>query len=256
MGSTESFDAATKTATIAITFDVDALRAISDVNFTGTNETKPDYFMFTGFWAGNTTGSLGLANNGSSTSDTTGVWSSWVKGTSKANNTDAGLGSVFTSATNWENIDSVALVYSYSTPETGATTTNVALSIGYTDGSEITTYGNTKSNIVFNGISGFAATGVTINDTYVTSYDVSNVYSDLDTAKTMSAALISSQAIPEPTTATLSLLALAGLAARRRRKQSVGNTHYLSKPRRIRRGFFIYNEEGQRKHLPNGGFYG
>ena len=213
MGSTESFDSATKTATIALTFDVSALESISDVNFMGDDATRPNFFMFEGTWAGNASGSLGLANNGSSDADVTGVYSSWVKGASSGKSTDCGLGSVFSAATDWDAINAVSLVYSYSTPESGATTTNVALSIAYTDGS-VATFGDTKANIVFSGVSGFASTGVTINDSYVVSYTVDTTYTSLENAKLKSAAL----AVPEPTTATLSLLALAGLAARRRRK--------------------------------------
>ena len=217
MGAEETFDAATKTATIALTFDVAALEAISDVNFTGYTASKPNFFMFTGTWGDGTSGSLGLANNGSSSSDTTGMYSSWVKDSSSGQSTDCGLGSVFTSSTNWDAIDAVSLVYSYSTPDSGATTTNVALSIGFTDGT-VETYDGTKANIVFGGTSGFASTGITINDTYVTSYEVDTTFTSLDDAKTKSVALLPSTSVPEPTTATLSLLALAGLAARRRRK--------------------------------------
>ena len=202
----------TKTATIALTFNVDALESISDVNFTGNGSTKPNFFMFTGSWANDVAGQLGLANNGSSGSDTTGVWSSWVKGDSSGQATDTGLGAIFTSSTNWDNIGAVSLVYSFSTPETGATTVNTAITIAYLDGTAASTAGETKSNIVFNGVSGFAATGIEVNETFVKNYEVSSVYTTLNDAKVMSVALI-----PEPTTATLSLLALAGLAARRRR---------------------------------------
>lgn len=213
MGATETFGSATKTATISLTFDVAALEAISDINFMGNGETKPNFFMFNGSWGSGEAGSLGLANNGSSGSDTSGLWSSWVKGDASGQATDTGLGSIFTSSTNWDIIEAITLVYSYRTPTTGATTVNLAVSIGYDDGT-LTTYGETKSNIVFSGTSGFSSTGLTTNDTYVTSYEFSSDYTSLEDAKKMSAAL----AIPEPTTATLSLLALAGLAARRRRK--------------------------------------
>lgn len=212
MGATETFDA-TKTSTIALTFDVAALEAISDVSFLGNAATKPNFFMYNGTWGTGETGALGIANNGSSTSDTTGMWSSWVKGGGSGQATDTGLGSIFTSSTEWALIDAITLVYSYNTPAEGATTINLAVSIGYTDGT-ITTFGDTKSNIVFSGASGFSATGLTTNDTYVASYEFSSDYTSLEDAKKMSAAL----AIPEPTTATRSLLALAGLAARRRRK--------------------------------------
>lgn len=212
MGATETFDSATKTATISLTLDVAALEAISDVNFTGQDDTKPNFFMFNGSWAENQAGALGLANNGSSTSDTTGLFGSWVKGSTSGKATDTGLGNIFTTSTNWTLIDTISLVYSYSTPEEGATTTNIALSIRYTDGA-VTTYGENKSNIVFNGISGFAATGVTINDSYAVSYQVDTTFLSLAEVKAKSESMV-----PEPTTATLSLLALAGLAARRRRK--------------------------------------
>ena len=227
VASTEMFDAATKTATIALTFDVEALESISDVNFAGDVATKPNFFMFAGSWAGGDAGSLGLANNGSSGNDTSGLWGSWVKGANSGNATDTGLGSIFTASTAWDNISAVSLVYSYSTPDSGATTTNVALSIGYIDGSTTTTYGETKNNVVFNGNSGFASTGVTVNDDYVATYEVSTAFTTLDDAKTKSAALV----VPEPTTATLSLLALAGLAARRRRNSvsysTLGCTSHL-----------------------------
>ncbi len=211
MGAEETFDAATKTATIALTLDVDALKSISDVSFDGATET-PNFFMFNGSWQGGDVGSLGIANNGSSTTDTTGLYGSWVKGSSSGQATETGLGSIFTSSTAWEDIDAVSLVYSYSTPTSGATTTNLALSIKYEDGT-VDIYGDTKSNVVFSGVSGFAATSVTINDDYVSTYEVSTNFTSLNDVKSMSAALV-----PEPTTATLSLLALAGLAARRRRR--------------------------------------
>lgn len=148
--------------------------------------------------------------------DESGFWGSYVKASSSGKAVDTGLGRVFTSSTDWDTIKNISLVYSYSTPESRATTTNVAFTIAYLDGT-ISTQGATKNNIVFNGVSGFTSTGVTVNDTYVVSFDANTNYTTLDEAKSLSAAMASAS-IPEPTTATLSLLALAGLAARRRRR--------------------------------------
>lgn len=203
----------TKVATVALTLNVDQLATISDVNFDGASEAY-NFFSFVGTWAGvEGTGKLGLVSNGSSTTDKTGIYGSYVRGTSSGKSVDTGLGSIFTSSTDWSNIVAVSLVYSFTTPDSGATTVNTALTIGYKDETVPVTYGETKSNIVFSGVSGFAATGLEVNDVFVKDYEVSSVYSNLDTVKAMSVDLI-----PEPTTATLSLLALAGLAARRRRR--------------------------------------
>ncbi len=214
MGATETFDTAIKSGTVAITLDIDALRAISDVSFDGAGEVAR-FFAFNGTWHDAKGGYIGLVNNGSSSSDKTGLFCTWGYDTQSKTNHDIGLGGIFTSATVWDNIRDISLVYSYDTPTSGATTTNIALSISYLDGSEIATFSATKSDLMFGGNSGFAATSLNINDTYAASYNFDTTYRSLDDTKALSVSMLS---VPEPATATLSLLALACLAARRRRK--------------------------------------
>lgn len=215
MGATETLDPALKSSTLAITINTEALRAISDVNFDGAGEVHT-FFTYSGTWHDGKEGYIGLVSNGSSTSDKTGLFCTWKYGTQTSTNHGIGLGDIFTSATNWDNISAITLVYSYNTPASGATATNIALSISYLDGSDVSTYSATKSDLMFSGTSGFAASTLNVNDTYAVSYEFDTSYKSLDDVKALSVAMLPT--IPEPTTATLSLLALAGLAARRRRK--------------------------------------
>lgn len=207
--------AATKSATITLLFNVSALKDISDVSFDGASETA-DFFLFGGKWANDVDGKLGLANNGNSASDTSGVYSSWVKGSSFAKNTATGLGSIFTSSTNWALISAIALAYSFSTPDSGASTVTVAVLVKDISGT-ITEYGDTKSNIVFNGSSGFSATSLTVNETYVSRFDYATgeSFSSVTDAK-----LAATSFIPEPSAFGLlaGLGALALVASRRRRR--------------------------------------
>ena len=211
----ESFDA-TKSATITLLFNVSALESISDVNFGDDATKKPDFFMFGGNWGSGEAGSLGLANNGSSTSDTSGFWSSWVKGSGSGKSTDTGLGSIFTASTDWDTISAVALAYSFSTPDSGASTVTVAVSVKDTNGN-ITEYGDTKSNIVFSGVSGFSATSLTVDDTYVDSFNylTGESFTSVDAAKSVATSLV-----PEPSAFGLiaGVGALALVASRRRRR--------------------------------------
>ena len=210
----DTFDA-TKVATITLSFNVDALEAISDVSFAGKTET-PDFFTFAGTWADGDTGSLGLANNGSSSGDTTGFYSSWVKGDSSGKAIE-GLPSVFTSETDWTTISKIALAYSFNTPDTGATVVTTALAIAYTDGTVSVKGAQNSDDIVFSGESGFTATSLNVTDAYVTSYEYSAVSAFADVATAEKAALA---VVPEPSAFGMlaGLGALALVASRRRRK--------------------------------------
>ncbi len=73
------------------------------------------------------------------------------------------------------------------------------------------------------GLGGSSASGVTlssisVNTAYVTAIAITDTNIQGLTAANAATALMNTVAVPEPATATLSLLALAGLAARRRRK--------------------------------------
>ena len=114
-----------------------------------------------------------------------------------------------TSANNWQN----------AMPD-GGTTTTLSGDIAWDgDSFALTLY----SSAIDNGTTAFNY------DLGLTSLDLSKVMITLEGGKkddgdnawktgSVSALSISTPAVPEPTTATLSLLALAGLAARRRRK--------------------------------------
>ena len=114
--------------------------------------------------------------------------------------------------TGWDNVASAGLVYSF-----GATSgTAVSFTLIDNDGNMlVNSYvlaGDLKS-----GSAGKAA--LTFDDSVLTSYYF-NEYMGGNEAnmQALSATVATTAPIPEPTTATLSLLALAGLAARRRRK--------------------------------------
>lgn len=212
---TESFDPVIKSATVVLTLNVEALGAISDVSFDGAGEVY-SLLKFNGTWHDGNTGWIGLVNNGSSTTDTTGLYATWGYGEQSKTNHDIGLGGIFTSDTNWSNISDIALVYSFNTPASGATTTNIALAIGYLDGTEAAVFSASKSDLMFNSNSGFAANSLEINDTYASSYTLTtNNFISLDDAKAAALA-----AVPEPSAFGLlaGLGALALVASRRRRK--------------------------------------
>ncbi len=229
MGAEETFEKTYISATVSITLNVDKLKDISDVSFGGAGEAY-DFFTLNGTWEDGKVGSIGVANNGSSTQDKTGFYSSYVYGYKDNGDPNGGRGvglglaDVFTSSTDWSNIESVTLSYTYDSSLTGnvtlagaeegktfdGTQTSATLVISYKDGSNPLVKTSTQTNMYFSikdgqvpvdTVSVFQTTGITVNDTYVSSYEFTGL-----------------KTIPEPTTATLSLLALAGLAARRRRR--------------------------------------
>lgn len=203
----------TSAATVALTLNIDALKEIAGAGFGGISEANV-IFAFSGAWGNGTTGELGVCNNGSSAQHITSIYCYALLDATSSKNVSTGLGALFDSNTDWNSFDAISLVCSMvnSTEEQVALTT--ALSIRYTDGS-IVTYGGQSADIRWNSgaVHGFTAGGVTFSDELVLSSTTYTGALSLDEAKAFSADLV-----PEPTTATLSLLALAGLAVRRRRK--------------------------------------
>ena len=117
---------------------------------------------------------------------------------------------------NMENAVGGALTFAFA-PKEAATDVygiSIALTVAYADGSITTIVGNASGYSWSNN--DYKATEIFYDDAYITAPTVTKTgnwtHADLVTAN--KAAL----GVPEPTTATLSLLALAGLAARRRRK--------------------------------------
>lgn len=98
--------------------------------------------------------------------------------------------------------------------KTQAQQSSAALTLYY-NGSVVATATLGKNNCTAQVLDTFALGGRNINTNNTTNFSFTNVqlYSGV-----LSESQISTLSIPEPTTATLSLLALAGLAARRRRR--------------------------------------
>ena len=116
-----------------------------------------------------------------------------------------GLGSIFTT-----DVTDAVLTYSHSA-EGGSI---AYLTVMKTDGT-LLNYADKRGNYKATGNNRHVET-FTFNDAYVLSADAYVVDSVISAADAFT--LNKNKLVPEPTTATLSLLALAGLAARRRRK--------------------------------------
>lgn len=140
--------------------------------------------------------------------NTSGLYGCWNNGGAY----DFGMGSGFQSADFWAGgvTAAITLTYKYDDGTTGTFTLldaegNVLKSVGATFNTSLRGQGLSFSTVVFD--SNIVTKGYVFNQ---------RVYSA--DAKALGQAAAAAALIPEPTTATLSLLALAGLAARRRRK--------------------------------------
>ena len=106
----------------------------------------------------------------------------------------------------------------------GALTLGSGITLGSGLDAEIAKLTKGDSLVLFTGVTGLSYSGQTVAlmSTEVAPVDAATVFNGLDTgvyeiAFAQNNVSINMLSIPEPTTATLSLLALAGLAARRRR---------------------------------------
>jgi len=116
-----------------------------------------------------------------------------------------------TEGTGWDAVKGAAITYTF---HSGSGTKGALTLIGADDEIIInhnTTMGGLKS-------SSAVAAAISFGDVVTGYYYSNNVLSEADAKEASKLAAIASISVPEPTTATLSLLALAGLAARRRRR--------------------------------------
>lgn len=124
-------------------------------------------------------------------------------------------GHALNNAFSMEDAVSGALTFAFApkAAETDVYGISVALTVAYADGSTQTIVGNTTGFSWSNNP--YKATEIFYDDAYITAPTVTKAgnWTHADLVAANKAALV-----PEPTTATLSLLALAGLASRRRRK--------------------------------------
>lgn len=205
--------------TVALTLDVAELRTLLEKNQTITSwGTDIICYACNGSQTGVTVNG-GSQNNKINTSS---LYARW--GTDIAWNPNGGTDVVWNGSTNlsdlngnaagtgWDDVAFAGLVYSFGS--TSGTTVSFTLigKDGNTIVDSIVTAGGLKS-------SGAGAAALTFDDSVVSSYYF-NEYkgASTDDMKNLAQLAATTAPIPEPTTATLSLLALAGLAARRRRK--------------------------------------
>ena len=215
-GTTTSYWTEDGNFTVALTLDVASLRKYLEQGQTpvwGTNIVSYD--------AGGT--ATGVCINGGSSSNkvnTSGLYARW--GTNINWNSTCFTSGNDLATLNWDNVGSAGLVYSF-----GATTgTAVAFTIRDTEGTALVdsylTAGGLKSSSATNAVltlhNEMVAAGYFFDDRL--DYDAAD-YKALAAAAAGAAIPATegwTRVIPEPATATLSLLALAGLAARRRRR--------------------------------------
>ena len=158
-------------------------------------------------------GSSGWVNE-YSTIGNSGLYGSWNGKGSGAEVGNYNLSSPDFASLNWDNIGSIALTLSYQYEHNEGNGTNMAVAIFDKDGNQIgsTTYGSHTGLRTSSSLS-----SIEFSDAVTSAYLFGSRISEND-AKAIAAELGQMAVVPEPTTATLSLLALAGLAARRRRK--------------------------------------
>ncbi len=196
-GTTITLDTEQSSLTAVVVLDVEKMK---DVMLAGASLSKHTLIDFT-----DTDGAdIGLQTNYSSDNNkisTSGLYGSWNQGSAYSFGMDSG----FELSTFWDTTvaASAVLTYSYNT---GTTAVFSALK---SDGSMVTLGGTW--NTTLKG-SSFAANEVVFDVDLV---EKSFVFNGVSTVE--QATYLATTVIPEPATATLSLLALCGLAARRRR---------------------------------------
>ncbi len=208
----EGYDTRSGDFTVALKLDVEELGMLLEQGQTPAWGTDIVSYLCNGTWTGVTV-------NGSSSNDAiknSGLYARWGKTTNwnsvqwQGNTNLADLNGVF-AGTGWDAVASAGLVYSF----------------GATDGTAVafTLIGNDGSVLVDSYVfaedlksSSAGAAALTFGGSVAASYYFDGYKGGSETDMKALAGAVATASIPEPTTATLSLLALAGLAARRRRK--------------------------------------
>ncbi len=190
-----------------VSLDVDALKGAMIVGSSLAKYTLIDMQ--------DTDGSdIGLQTNYSSENNLikySGLYGIWNQsGAYNVGMSAAADGSGMEAASFWTNAvgASAMLTYSYSAG------TNAVFTICYANGNTVTLGGSANTSLKGSGLT---ADKALFDGNFVDEAWVFNTSLSVAEAKALTEA-IASVNVPEPTTATLSLLALAGLAARRRRK--------------------------------------
>lgn len=199
--------------TVALTLDVTELQTLLEKGQTPAWGTDIIKYVCNGTATGVTVNG-GSNNNQINTSGLFARWGDTTNWNSVQWQGDTNLSDLNGDAagTGWDNVASAGLVYSF-----GATSgTVVSFTLIDNDGNTLV-----NSYVAASGLKSASAgkAALTFDDSVLTSYYFNEYMGGNETnMKALSATVATTAPIPEPTTATLSLLALAGLAARRRRK--------------------------------------
>ncbi len=206
-------------STVGITLDVNAVR--DRLKKDGMNDASCDYCDFVSFFT-----LQGVASDDPNNSIAQGLgidaWEQYVvlsgfRGTykditSQASYNASDLLGISNLTLPWNSMESLSMVL-VSTENSPKDVLTCYISFSDQSG-KITTYSGALTTAPRDP---YPFTTLNINTDYVKEFEVYNSsMSEQDAAK-FSVTLLTGESVPEPTTATLSLLALAGLAARRRR---------------------------------------
>ena len=213
MGGNTGYDTLGNNFTVALTLDVTELQTLLEKGQTPAWGTDIVSYVCNGTQTGVT---VNGGSNGSSI-NTSGLYARWGTTTNWNSVTWQGADNLSdlngdAEGTDWDNIASAGLVYSFS----ATSGTSVAFTLIDTNGNAVidsyVTAGGLKS-------SSAVAAALSFGDAVSSSYYFNEYMGGSEAnMKALSNAAAVAAPIPEPATATLSLLALAGLAARRRRK--------------------------------------
>ncbi len=183
------------------------------ISVTGTNDAKYGLAIGSANYGAATVhnGIVGMYNRDAATLDSLSSWSGDVKytlSTNASSPTPSNLSSISVA-----DIVSAAVTFTCD----GTTKATAYLTLVSADGSSTTYYGSNTSLKTSAGL-GNDLTALGLRTDYITSVYLMAGIATAEEARLMNAGAIAAKPVPEPATATLSLLALVGLAARRRRK--------------------------------------
>ena len=223
MGGNTSYNTLGNNFTVAMTLDVAELRTLLEQGQTKAWGTDIISYDSTGNEDA-TTGLTGVTVNGLSSGDTinsASLYYRWQDNAAYGKNSD-GSSTITAGAylsdlngdeagTGWDNVASAGLVYSF-----GATTgTVVALTLLDANGDTIVEYFDDSATGL--RTANAVASTLTFDDSVASSYYFDEKISDQETLTALAVAAATTPAVPEPATASLSLLGLAALMIRRRR---------------------------------------
>lgn len=211
--------------TVAVTLNIDTLKAESGANFNGSAKI----IDLTGTWnTSGFSGTLDINVNGSSGNKTSTLYVGGTTGLGAyaSNYSLNGISAttIFNRSTDWTSIESASLVFVKDGSQSNDAV-NAYFTLKYTNGS-ITLYEGSNTGIKFtidhdnNSAtekivdSHLDVSTIIFANEFALEAEIYNVALNATEASALGKALV----IPEPTTATLSLLSLAGLMARRRRR--------------------------------------